>query len=231
MADSDTVLRFTVNERLQHGVLMVCVLVLVLTGFELRFADTWLGRTLIDLEGGMANRGLAHRVAAIGIMALAVYHAFYAVFSRRGHAQLMAMVPGGRDLADAWQAVKHNLGAAKEPAYGRFDFRQKLQYWAVGLGIVSMSLSGLVLWFETVSMAVLPKWVWDLMRIIHSDEAVLIFVVLFLWHLYDTHLRPGVFPMDRSWLTGTITKDAHRRRHRREHLRLHEAAADAEAPR
>jgi len=77
-----------------------------------------------------------------------------------------------------------------------------------------------VLWFETQSMAVFPKWVFDLTQVIHSSEGLLIFVVLFLWHLYDAHLRPGVFPMDRTWLTGKLTREELQERHPREYERL-----------
>jgi len=215
------VLRFTLNERIQHLVLMACVILLVITGLSLRFADTWLGRAVIALEGGIEARGLLHRVAAVGLILLSAYHFLYVVFTARGHDQLMAIRPGWQDLRDLLQTFRHNLGSHPEkPRFGRFDFRQKFQYWAVGFGVFSMVLSGLVLWFESPSMAVFPKWVIDLTQIVHSSEGLLIFVVLFLWHLYDAHLRFPVFPMDRTWLTGRMTREELRERHAREYERL-----------
>ena len=217
------VLRLTINERVQHLLLMVCVILLMLSGLSLRFADTWLGRVVIAAEGGMESRGLLHRMGAVGLMLLWVYHALYVVFTERGHRQLMALLPGLQDLRDLVGAVKLNLGSSGDgPRFGRFDFRQKLQYWAVGVGATVMTLTGLVLWFESESMAIMPKWVIDLTRVVHSGEGLLIFVVLFLWHLYDTHLRPGIFPMDWSWITGRITLEELKRRHPLEYERLAE---------
>ncbi len=210
--------RLTLNERLQHLALMLCVVVLMLTGLALRYADTWLGQSIIALEGGMAARGLLHRVASLALMLLWVYHAGYVVFTRRGHDQLMELMPGRQDLRDLGMVLRQNLGGRGEsPRFGRFDFRQKFQYWAVALGVTAMVPTGLVLWFESQAMAALPKWVVDLARVVHSGEGLVIFLVLFLWHLYDTHLRPGVFPMDQSWLTGRITRKQWQERHAREY--------------
>ena len=217
----DEVLRFTVNERLQHVVLMVCAILLVITGLSLRYADSGLGRIVIGLEGGIEARGCLHRLAAVGLMLLWAYHVLYIMFTERGHAQFMAIMPRAGDLRDFLLTLRHSLGTVAElPAAERFDFRQKFQYWAVGLAVASMVFTGLVMWFATAAMAVMPKWVMDLTLVIHSGEALLIFLVLFVWHLYDTHLRPGVFPMDRSWITGRLTRDQLRQRHGREFARL-----------
>lgn len=229
-ARPEAILRFTVNERLQHAVLMVCVLLLMVSGLSLRFADTWFGRAVIAAEGGIEARGALHRIAAVGLLALWVYHALYVVFTERGHAQLMAMRLRVQDLRDLATTLRANLGGAVAlPQYDWFDFRQKLQYWAVAAGSSLMAVTGLLLWFETQSMSAFPKWVLDLTRIVHSGEGLLIFVLLFLWHLYDTHLRPGVFPMDWSWLTGRLTRDELRQRHPLEYERRFGAPPEKDA--
>ena len=219
--ETKEVLRFTLNERIQHILLMICILMLMLTGLSLRFADTEFGRAIIALEGGMASRGFLHRIASVGLIGLWCYHALYVTFSDRGHAQLMAIRPGIQDVKDVFATLKDRLGfAAQTVRFGRFDFRQKFQYWAVALGVATMTGTGIVLWFESEAMAVMPKWVMDLAQIFHSGEGLLIFVVLFVWHLYDAHLRPDVFPMDRTWLTGKLTVEELKDRHPLEYERL-----------
>lgn len=214
----EEIVRLTLSERLQHLALMICVLVLMVTGLALRYADTWLGHGVIALEGGMAARGLLHRCASLILMVLWIYHAGYVIFTRRGHEQLMELMPGRQDLRDLGMVLRRNLtGKGEAPRFGRFDFRQKFQYWAVALGVTAMVPTGVVLWFETQAMAALPKWVLDLARVVHSGEGLVIFLVLFLWHLYDTHLRPEVFPMDSSWLTGCITRKQWQERHPRDY--------------
>ena len=216
--------RFTLNERLQHALLMASTLVLLVTGFSLLFHDFAIGRWLLRLEGGVAGRGLIHRWAAVVLMGVSAYHLLYVLFTERGHAQFMQIRPAWKDGRDFLQVVRLNLGCAEErPAFDRFDYRQKFQYWAFALASGSMVLSGLALWFATQAMAVLPKWVFDLLAVLHGRESIVIFLLLFLWHLYDTHLRPEVFPMDWSWITGQISRADLRTRHPAEYERLRQA--------
>ncbi|HSB70521.1 MAG TPA: cytochrome b/b6 domain-containing protein [Candidatus Methylomirabilis sp.] len=215
------VLRFTLNERLQHALLMVSTVVLLVTGLSLLFHDVWIGRWLLWLEGGIAGRGLIHRWAAAALMGVCGYHLLYVLFTVRGHAQFMHMRPRLQDVRDLFQVIRLNLGRSSDrPACDRFDYRQKFQYYAFFLASVSMVLSGLALWFATETMAVMPKWAFDVLAVLHGQESIVIFLLLFVWHLYDVHLRPEVFPMDWSWLTGRISVEALKERHRLEYERL-----------
>jgi cytochrome b subunit of formate dehydrogenase len=213
--------RFTLNERVQHTLLMASTLILLITGFSLLFHDWAVGRWLLWLEGGVEGRGLIHRWAAVILMGVYGYHAVYILFTERGHAQFMQMRPRGQDVRDGLQMVRVNLGQSVErPAFDRFDYRQKFQYWAFAIAGGTMVLSGLALWFATEAMAVMPKWMFDLLAVLHGRESILIFLLLFVWHLYDVHLRPEVFPMDWSWITGRISPSDLKTRHRAEYERL-----------
>ncbi len=221
-----SVQRFTLNERVQHGLLMASTLILLITGFSLLFHDVWIGRWLLWLEGGIEGRGLIHRGAAVVLMAVIAYHLAYILFTERGHGQFMHMRPGGQDVRDLLQMVRMNLGEPVErPAFNRFDYRQKFQYWAFAIAGATMVLSGLVLWFATEAMAVMPKWFFDLLAALHGRESILIFLLLFVWHLYDVHLRPEVFPMDWSWITGRIGLADLQARHPAEYERLRRAGS------
>ena len=94
------------------------------------------------------------------------------------------------------------------------------RYWGATLGSLIMIATGLILWFETQSMAVLPKWVMDVTAVVHGYQGLLIFLVLFLWHMYITHLNPRNFPMNRTWLTGRITLGRLKEDHPLEYERL-----------
>lgn len=222
--------RFTLNERLQHALLMLSTLVLLITGFSLLFHDLALGRWLLRLEGGVQGRGLIHRWAAAVLMGVCGYHFLYILFTERGHAQFMSMRPRRQDVRDLLQVVRLNLGLpAQRPAFDRFDYRQKFQYWAFFMAGATMIVSGLALWFATEAMAVMPKWTFDLLAVLHGRESIVIFLLLFVWHLYDVHLRPEVFPMDWSWLTGRISLADLQARHRGEYERLRQAGTIDEA--
>lgn len=218
--------RFTLNERLQHAGLMLSTVVLLITGFSLLFHDVWIGRWLLWLEGGVAGRGLIHRWAAAVLMGVCGWHFLYILFTERGHAQFMHMRPAWQDLCDFVEVMRLNMGgAAERPAFDRFDYRQKFQYYAFFVAGVTMVLSGLGLWFATEAMAVMPKWMFDLLAVLHGRESVVIFLLLFVWHLYDVHLRPEVFPMDWSWITGRISVTDLKDRHPLEYERLRTAGA------
>lgn len=216
-----TMERFSLNFRVQHMILFLSMIVLSITGLSLYFHQSWVGRMLITLEGGIEMRGLIHRWAAIVLVALGIYHLFYVLFTEIGHKEFMLLKPKMQDFADFWQVMKFTFGKSERyPDFDKYDFKQKFQYGGVVLGAWIMGFTGFILWFETASMAVMPKWMIDVTLIIHGYEGLLAFLVLLLWHLYNVHLNPTVFPMDWSWLTGRITYQELKERHLLQYLRL-----------
>lgn len=213
--------RFTLNERIQHVVLFASLIVLAVTGLALRYHGTWFGAFLIRIEGGVQARGWIHRAAAIVLMALSVYHALYVIFTERGHGELMRIAPRVRDLGDFAAALLWSLGlSTRAPRYDKFGLVEKTQYWGAILGSLIMIVTGLALWFSTQSMAILPKWAVDSIAIVHGSEGLLIFLVLFLWHMYIVHLNPRHFPMSRTWITGRIPIERLREEHPLEYERV-----------
>ncbi|MFQ6617741.1 MAG: cytochrome b/b6 domain-containing protein [Fidelibacterota bacterium] len=221
------IIRFSLNQRIQHWVLLISMLVLLLTGLALMFSNTWFGRFMIMIEGGIQTRGLIHRIAAIVLVGLSVYHIFYVMFTEEGHRELMALRPRLRDFRDFFQNLKYNFGMDDEPPkFYKYDFRQKFQYFGVWVGGIIMVVTGFILWFETQSLAIYPKWVIDIIAIIHGWEGVIIFFILLLLHLYNVHLNPDVFPMSRTWLTGKLSVDEMRNRHQLEYEKMSNAEED-----
>ncbi len=191
--------------RVQHVLLMASLLVLALTGFALMYHQSWLGQLLIRLEGGVINRGIFHRTAAVILMAQLVYHAFYMMFSKEGKRELDLFFLRKQDFHDFLQALRFNLGIEPEyPRFGKYGYKEKFQYWGATLGVALISVTGLILWAESFSMRVLPKFVLDLTLVIHGYQGLLAFVILLFWHLYIVHLHPSVFPMNAAWLTGKV---------------------------
>ncbi len=210
--------RFDLNQRIQHILLALLLIILVVTGLSLMFHNTWWGRLIIQLEGGIATRGIIHRISAILLLLLGVYHFYYVVFTEKGHNELMKLKFGWKDIKKFGQIIAYNLGVRKQyPEFGKYDSREKIQYWLVVLGIILISATGFVLWFESLSMRLFPKWFIDLTLIIHGWEGVIIFLILLFWHLYNTHLNPLVFPMDYSWLTGRVSMEWLKQTHSKEY--------------
>jgi hypothetical protein len=51
----------------------------------------------------------------------------------------------------------------------------------------------------------LPGQIFNVAKVIHSEEALLATGFIFTIHFFNTHLRAEKFPMDMSMLTGLVT--------------------------
>lgn len=218
-ADLDRILvtRFTLSERVQHIVLMISFVILVVTGLPLLFPEA----PAIRIFGGIFSaRTFLHRFAGSVLAALAVYHVFYVLFSEQGRRDFGHMAPRIKDVRDFIHHVRYQLGKVDEPPqYDKFDPFEKIEYFAVVWGSAVMVVTGFMMWFFEATLHVFPKWVYDLILLVHGYEALLAFLAIILWHLYNVHLKPGVFPMSRVWLTGKVTLRELKEHHPREYER------------
>ncbi len=215
------VIRMSPLFRVQHFLLTLILLVLAVTGFALMYHDNPIAQAVIRLEGGVQNRGIVHRVAAVLLMANLVYHVFYMLVSREGRAEFRDFLVTRKDVDDFLQAMRFNVGMGSEyPRIGRYGFREKFQYWGTAIGIVLIAFTGFMLWAETFSMRFFPKFMLDLALIIHGYQGLLGFVLLFLWHIYNVHLHPSVFPMNPAWITGRVSAEWVRQEHPLEYEKL-----------
>jgi formate dehydrogenase subunit gamma len=228
--NDEQVVRFNLIERIQHVVLFVTLIMLLLTGLSLAYYDSWFGRFMIQLEGGLQGRGKLHNFFAFVLVLLAIFHAFYVTFSDKGHNELSQLKYRKKDFKDIARSFKYNFGLSKEkPRFGKYNLSQKFQYWGVIVGCAVMIVTGIVLLLKVWNVAmIVPKWLWDITNIIHSYEGMLIFLVLFVWHIYDVHLSPGVFPMSKVWLTGKISKKELKEEHPEEYDAIYDARVPAE---
>lgn len=214
-------LRMSLHMRIQHAFFAMCVLVLTVTGLALYFSDTEFGRWLIELEGGFENRGLIHRIAAVGLMAATIYHLGFSLFSRSGSEEFRSRMVKRGDYRMFKQAVRFSYNLQSEtPPVGKFTFGQKIHYWLAGIMTVTMIASGLALWNPTATMLVIPQSLMPVLLILHGYEGLLIFIVIVIWHIYDVHLSPRHFPGSSVWLTGRMPLEQVKRFHRGEYQRL-----------
>src|SRR5262249_28901545 len=166
-------------------------------------------------EAQQPTRALLHRGAAVLFLGVALYHLAYVVGTARGRAMLCAMLPRLRSATDQTvrclsdgrellATLRYNLGLAPaRPAYGRFTYGEKLEYWALVWGTIIMTGTGLALWLETPFLNRFPYWALDIGRTVHWYEAILAVGAIVIWHLYATVVNPDVFPLNRAMTRGT----------------------------
>jgi len=197
------IVRLDLPFRIFHWIVMVSFPTLVLTGFALRYPDQWWARPLMLLESHMAFRGVLHRTAGVLLISAMIYHLVCLVLNPRDRNFFKHMLVRTADARDLLQAMGHNLGLAKEPPrFGRFNYAEKLEYWAFVWGTAVMSVTGLLLWFNSFTLRHFPKWALDAATAVHLYEAVLAAFSILLWHFYMVIFDPDVYPNDLAWLTG-----------------------------
>ena len=217
--------RMTVAERIQHGLLATSFFTLVYTGFALKFPESWVFSWMARLEGAYSWRSIVHRVAAVVMTLVSLYHVYY-MTTKRGRRLVFDLFPRVQDAFDLVYHMLYLVGLRKEPAkFDRFGYIEKAEYWALIWGTVVMSATGGLLWFNNSSMRELPKWILDLSTVIHYYEAWLAFLAIVVWHLYMNIANPDVYPMNWTWLTGRISEAQLRHEHYVEWKRIMEAEA------
>jgi len=203
--DDEEFVRLTLAERIQHVVLFTSFFVLVLTGIPLVFPNTPLIHKLFIFSNSFWLRGIIHRVAGIVMMGVGLFQIGYIIISPHGNSDFHKILPTPQDAKDAVNLFIYNLGLREEkPRFGKFNFIEKFEYVALAWGIFIMAVTGLMLWFQEASLALFPMWMLDIIRIVHGFEAILAFLAIIIWHMYNVHLNPDVFPMSKVWITGTI---------------------------
>jgi formate dehydrogenase gamma subunit len=207
-------------ERWQHGLLAVSFIVLVYSGFALKFPEHWLFAWFVTLEKGYALRGNIHRGAALAMVLACLIHTIY-LPTRRGRFHLLAMLPRFEDVKEVVQNLGYLLGLrAEPPRFDRFSYIEKAEYWALIWGSVVMAATGFLLWFENWTLHYLPKWALDLATIVHYYEAWLATLAIIVWHFYYVIFNPDIYPMNWTWLTGKVSEEMLRHEHPREYERL-----------
>jgi cytochrome b subunit of formate dehydrogenase len=115
----------------------------------------------------------------------------------------------------------------KHPLYDRFEYKQKFEYWGVVMGSLIMIASGFMLFFPTVFARYLPGEVIPAAKMAHSNEGLMAFLVIAIWHMFNSVLAPEVFPMDTAIFTGKISRARMLHEHPLELARLENKSVEA----
>ena len=206
-----SMVRMTENQRWQHLVLLLSFIVLVITGFALKYPNSWFAEVL-----GMGEklRSITHRVAGVILIGAGIYHMFYLAMAREGRRLLLDIAPRPRDAFDAFGTMRYYLGMSRtKPGFGRFNYAEKAEYWALVWGTALMAVTGIMLWAKVWVGNLLARWWVDVATTVHFYEAILATLAIVVWHFYQVFFDPDVYPMNWAWWDGKMPVEQYREEH------------------
>jgi cytochrome b subunit of formate dehydrogenase len=194
--------RFTLNQRIEHILFFTSFIILAYTGFPLKFPDEWWARWMIASIGGFDNRTLIHHFAGLIMIGVSVYHVIYHTIFEKPRFDILFNVD---DIRQFLQQMRYNYRLSDiKPAFGRYTWKQKFEYFGAGFGAVIMGITGILMWHPFEAMKYFPLGIIQVANLFHTWEAVLASIAVFIGHFYDEHIEKF---LNMSWLTGNISEE------------------------
>jgi cytochrome b subunit of formate dehydrogenase len=218
--------RFPVAWRMAHLLFALSLMMLVMTGMSVLYADTPWAQAIIHALGGPKVAAVIHRTFAVLFLVVFVGHLVHLVVyaaQRRGSFDWFgpdSLAPRAQDLRDILAMFRWFIGQGPRPVFDRWTYWQKFDYWAPFSVVLIVSACGLMLWAATKTTAILPGWVLNVATIFHGEMAVLAVLFLFTVHFFNNHFRPDKFPLELVMFTGSMPLETFKREHRLEYNRL-----------
>jgi len=212
--------RFSFFRIAEHQFNMTAFGILVITGLSQKFHEYSLSQWIIINLGGVDSVRLLHRYTGLTFAVLTIFHIIAGSVGVIFHKWQATMVINKKDFTDAIDNLKYYFGITNHPARcDRYDYKQKFEYWGVVIGGLLMIATGLILWFPTFIVRYLPGEFIPAAKAAHTNEAMLAFLVIVVWHLYNSIFSPEVFPLDTSIFTGKISVERMKHEHPLEYER------------
>ncbi len=200
----ETIERMNLHQRIQHFILVASFVMLALSGFALKYPDSWLAWMFGSDE---AIRRWLHRAAGVVMLAGGLWHIGYLITTRDGRKLAKDFMLRPRDLGDFAANLLYFVGKRRaKPGFGRFGYPEKIEYWAVIWGSLIMGVTGLMIWYKIDVTRFLPRWAIDVATTIHFYEAILACLAIVVWHFYHVLFEPGTYPMNFAWWDGRVSK-------------------------
>ena len=206
--------RFDLVQRFLHLGLILSFLILATTGLPLKYSHaplaTWFVSHVISLHAA----ALLHRIAATLLISVFFIHVLILLYRwlvKKEKGLFYgpdSLVVRPQDFKDFFLHMGYFIGVLKNPPkFDRWTYWEKFDYYAVFWGMIVIGSSGLTLWFPETFTRLFPGWFINAAHIIHSEEALLATAFIFTVHFFNTHLRPGAFPMDEVIFTGYLSEE------------------------
>ncbi len=231
--NEEQVSRFDTHLKLQHYLIMVGATFAGVLGLAQAFPDWSAAHWFVaDVLGGIEAKRHFHHYFAYVVDFTVFYYLGYLVhkffIKKEG---VTAMLPAFKDLKDFIHMNLYILGIAKEePKYARYTFGQKLDFYIIVVGIPILSLTGLTMYYTTVSTLIIPPLGIALAAVIHRSVAIFLAWFVLSVHLYYAHLAPDLFPINTVILTGNMPRARYEAMFPLDYQRLQEKGTESGSP-
>ncbi len=193
--------RFPIARRIEHIFMVVSFGLLGLTGLPQKFPTLGISIFITNIFINVEILRLVHHISATVMMLGTAWHLLVAGYKVFVTKEPMTMLPVIKDAVDGIQVLLYNLGIGKKfPQMGRFNFEEKLEYWAFVWGAAVMGLTGFMMWNPLMTLKILPGEVIPAAKAAHGGEAILAVAAIIIWHMYGVHLKK----FNKSMFTGKI---------------------------
>lgn len=213
--------RFSSYRILEHWGIILTTMILFATGLCQRFWHLEVSQWFILKLGGIDNVRLVHRYTGLLFSFELLMNVLVGMMGViRGKWQPTMFVTK-KDYEDAIHNIKYYFGFENQLAKcDRYDYMEKFEYWTILIGGILMFMTGIILWAPTFVTRILPGEIIPAAKALHSNEAMLIFLINAVWHIYNSIFSPEAFPLDTSIFTGYISRERMIREHPLELARM-----------
>ena len=224
--------RFTGSHRVQHAFLVIVFVILCATGLPMKFPEASWAPAVYQLFGGIRGAPIVHRIAGVALLVGFVLHVGMILLNvtralaREGKLSIrnwikavlaLPMIPGPQDLKDIIKLTKYVFFLSPHrPNFGRFSWKEKLEYLGLFWGIGLLGVTGALLWAESLSSHVIPGWLLNVCYLAHTYESILAVAHITLVHIPGVIGMPGISPLSSMILNGKISPRAQAEEHGRE---------------
>jgi formate dehydrogenase subunit gamma len=220
--------RFSTGRIFEHWFHVFIFGVLVATGLSQKYHALDFSQWLILHLCGIDSVRIIHRTAGT-VLALAVTaHVMIAVIGLVYHRWQPSLVISRDDFNTASHNIRYYLGAERSPAMsGKFSYTQKFEYWGILTGVVIMIVTGAILWKPLLVTKFITGEIIPAAKVLHSNEALVVFTIISLWHIYNAIFSPEVFPLNASIFTGYLSRERMVNEHLLELARIERTTPEA----
>jgi cytochrome b subunit of formate dehydrogenase len=213
----ETYIRFKLRDRILHLVVIFTFFGLAATGIPIKFPDAPWAKFMLDFIAGFQVAALLHRICAfiliVAFLIVLGYCVHFVFFNKKVGKTIKerlfgpySFVPRKKDWEDFVAMSKWFVDQGPPPRFDHWTYWEKFDFLAVFWGMAAIGLSGLIMWMPHITTKLLPGWVINVARIVHSEEALLAIGFIFTVHFFNTHFVPSKWPMNYSIFTGRIYK-------------------------